>query len=270
MIGRLGCRFDWYESTHDGLDDGRVPRALALSLGASVVRGKGRNGYATCEIVQRGDDELARVYGGSSRQGEVHIVTTSESCDEVVPLIRQLYPHHRVSRADAAVDFEADFEQLDARAVAFAREKGISYRLMTNSDGGATRYLGAASSEVAARVYKKTEQLRAMHPDRADAVPDGIVRAELVARPGKREVKERLSTMAADDLWGLGQWSQVFAADLLGIDAERVSTHFRRPSEWSRALHFLGKQYAPSIARRVEAVGAEEARREVLAALGLA
>lgn len=269
MIGALGCRFDWYELTADGLDDGRVAPALALSLGARVVAGKGRNGYAVCHVVERDDRALASVYGHSARAGEVHITTTGESCDEVVPLLRRLYPEHRVSRADAAVDFEADFSLLDDRAVAFAQARGLSFRLVQDSDGGSTRYLGAPTSETRVRVYKKTEQLRALHPDIASTVPDGVVRAELVARPGKRDVKELLSTMEPDDLWGLGKWTQQFAIEMLGIDAPRVATHFRRPSDWSRALHFLERQYGPMMSRRVEAVGLDAARREVLAALGL-
>lgn len=269
MSSPLGCRFDWYELTADGLDDGRVPRALALSLSGSITAGKGRNGYAVCEVVERDGAVLAQVYGHSARAGEVHVTITSEACDEVVPVVRRLYPEHRVSRADSSVDFDADFEELDSRAVAFARDAGIAHRVIRDSDGGATRYLGAASSEIRARVYKKTEQLRALHPERASTIPDGIVRVEGQFRPGKRAVKERASTMSADEMWGLGQWSQRFASELLNVEAPRVATHFWRPSDWQRTLHFLGEQYGPSVARRVEAVGMETAVSELLEALGL-
>lgn len=269
-IQPLGCRFDWYELTADGLDDGRVPRALALATGGRITPGKGRNGYAVCEVVERDDRVLCEVYGHSAREGEVHVKTSGEACDEMVPLLRRLYPDHRVSRADAAVDFETDFATLDRRAVAFARAHGISHRLITDSEGGATRYLGAASSETRVRVYKKTEQLRQLHPEIASTIPDGIVRIEEQARPGKRSVKERVSTMTADELWGIGQWTKLFGLELLAIDAPRVPTHFRRPSEWARALHFLGEQYGPMMQRRADAVGREQAAAEVLAALGLA
>lgn len=266
---QLSARFDWYEMTFDGHDDGREASRLALGLGARVTPGRGRNGYAQCSNIERGDDTLARVYGHSARAGEVHIVTTSESCDEVVPLLREWWPDHRVSRADSSIDVAADFAELDRAAVAFAESRGISFRLFSDSEGGSTRYVGSRQSEVFVRVYKKTEQLRAMHPERAHEVPDGVVRFELVARPGKREAKAAASTMTADDLWGLGQWSKEFAAVFLGIDAPRVSTHFRRPSDWARALHFLGQQYGPMTARRVEVEGLEAVRQQVLEALGL-
>ena len=268
MIG-LGARFDWYEMTVDAHDDGRESLRLALRLGASTSVGRGRNGSASCVNLERGGDTLAKVYGRSARAGEGHIVTTADSCDEVVPLLREFWPEHRVSRADSAVDFAADFDQLDRAAVAFAESRGISYRLITNSEGGATRYLGSMASEVAVRVYKKSEQLRALHPERADEVPDGVVRFELVARPGKREAKTAAASATPDELWGFSQWSQLFALDFLAIDAPRVSTHFRRPSDWARAIHYLGQQYGPMVARRVESVGVDETRRQVLEALGL-
>jgi len=200
VTGTFAARFDWYELTADGLDDGRVAPALALSLGGSVSRGKGRNGYAVCEVVEREDRVLAQVYGRSARAGEVHVVTTSEACDEVVPLLRRLYPEHRVSRADSSVDFASDFDSLDARALDLARERAVAHRLITDSAGGATRYLGAPSSELRVRVYRKSEELRAKHPERAHEIPDGIVRVELQARPGKRAIKERAAELTADEL----------------------------------------------------------------------
>lgn len=269
MTGTSSARFDWYELTVDGVDDGRVATAIALALGARISRGKGRNGYASCEVVERDEVVLAQVYGRSSRAGEVHVVTSSESCDEVVPLVRRLYPVHRVSRADSAVDFAADFAVLDARAMDLAASRSVSHRLIVDSDGGATRYLGAPSSELRVRVYRKTEQLRALHPERAHEIPDGIVRVELQARPGKRAVKEQAATLDAGEFWGLGRWTKELAGGLLDFDAPRVPTHFRRPTDWARAVHFLGVQYRPMVEARAALVGVDQARAEVLAALGL-
>lgn len=269
MSEALGARFDWYELTMDAGDDERVAPAIALATGGRVTRAKGRNGYAAAWEVSRGDEVLAVVYGRSARLGEVHVSITGVSCDEVVPIVRRLWPEHRVSRADGSVDLVADFETVDAHALAFAKGRRVKHRLVTDSEGGATRYLGATTSEVSVRVYKKTEQLRALHPERADEIPAGLVRYEVQVRPGKREVKEAVSRMTADDLWGLSAWGRDFAREALSIEAERTATHFRRPSSWSRSLHYLAEQYAPSVARRAEEVGMAAARAEVLEALGL-
>ena len=263
----VGSRFDWYEATWDGWDD--AAGSLALVLGGQLRKERGRNGYAECQSVVRGDDELVRVYGRSARIGELHAVITGESCDEVVPLFRRLWPEHRVSRADSSVDLLADFDELDGRAVTFARQRGLTYRLVTDSDGGATRYLGAPSSEARVRVYKKTEQLRALHPERASEVPEGVVRVELQARPGKREVKAAVADLSADGLWGLSQWGQAFALDMLDVEAERTYTHFRRPSSWSRALHFLGLQYGPMIRERAAELGRDAVLAELVEVFAL-
>lgn len=262
------ARFDWYQATFDGLEEDQVVGALVLALGGSVTLGRGKFGYSRSATVEVNDRVIARVYSGSSRVGEVHVVVTGEACDDVVPLLRRLWPEHRVSRVDVALDFAADFEQLDARALAFAEDRGLSYRLVTNSDGGATRYLGAPSSEVRVRVYKKSEELRAKHPDQAHEVPDGIVRAEIQVRPSSR-IKGRVATMEPSEVWGLGSWAPAFADTFLDLAVTAVPTHFRQSSDWSRALHWLGHQYAPAIARRAAQVGQEQARAEVLEALGL-
>lgn len=270
------ARFDWYEVTFEvaattGVEfvEGQVASKLAQLLGARAVRTKGRNGYANAYSIVRGDDELVRVDGRSARVGEVHLTTSGESCDELVPIIRAHWPEHRVSRADVSTDFAADFALLDAIAVQFAADRNVAYRLITDSAGGATRYLGSKSSEATVRVYKKTEQLRALHPDRAATIPDGIVRIEMQMRPGKRATKERASTMTPDDFWGFARWTQQFAAELLFVEADRVSTHHRRPSEWSRLLNTFSRQYAPAMQRRAAEVGRAQAVAELLEALGL-
>lgn len=264
----LGSRFDWYSATFDDMDDVLVPQYLAASLGATAVAAKGRLGYASCVTLERDDETLARVFMHSARAGEVHIAVSGDACDRVVPVVRRLWPHHRVARADSAFDFLADFEEIDAAALGFAQERGLAYRLVTDSDGGATRYLGSPSSEVTVRVYKKSEQLRKLHPERAALVDDGIVRCELQARPGTK-VKGLVATMSADDLWGLGKWTRDFAATFLHFDAQRVATHFARPSDYARALHWLGVQYGPLTRARARETGTEDVVADVLKALGL-
>lgn len=265
----LTSRFDWYELTADGLDDGRCAPALALATGARVTAGRARNGYSHAENVTRGEDVLAVVYGGSARAGEVHIAITGLACDELVPLVRRLWPRHRVSRADVALDFLADFDELDGRLVAFADGRGLKHEVIRNSEGGATRYLGARSSETRTRCYRKSEQLIALHPERADEIPRGVVRLELQARPGKRAIREAVALLEPDEVWGIGEWSQLLAQEVLALNPPRTVTHFRRPSDWSRSLHFLGLQYGPLVQARALDVGLAQAQAEVLAALGI-
>lgn len=260
-------RFDWYQATLEGLEDHEMRTALVMALGGTVTRGSGKFGYAVCDTHERDGKVLARVfYGAASRPGEVHVSVTGDACDEVVPLLRRKWPEHRVSRVDVAVDFAAEFEQLDARALQFAKDRGLSYRLVTDSDGGATRYIGAVSSEFMVRVYKKSEQMRKKHPEQAAEVPDGIVRAEKQVRPNTR-MKGQVAQMTPDEVWGIGKWPSEFAAAFLDLETEVVPTHFRVPSDWSKGSYWMGRQYSPMIAARVAEVGREQAEREVLALL---
>lgn len=262
-----GTRFDWYQATFDRLDDGRVPAGLALALGGSVVRGKARNGYAAAWDVLVGGDVLASVYGHSAREGEVHVQASGSGCDPVVPVLRRLWPTHRLSRVDSSLDFRADFSQLDLVAVDFAAQRSLRHRLVTDSEGGATRYIGAPSSEVRVRIYKKSEQLRQAFPEQADTVPDGVVRAEVQVRPGKRDVKAAAARLAPDDVWGMAQWTSDLAGSLLGFQPARLTTHYRRVSDHARILAVLGLQYGPAFGRRVDEVGRAIAVEEFVAAL---
>lgn len=265
----LGSRFDWYSATFQDVDEFSMVEALALALRGHASLGKGRLGYARCQTIERDGLALARVYTGAARAGEMHVASSGDACDQVVPLLRQVAPNHRVSRADAAIDFAADFATLDDLAVAFAEARRLSYRLVTDSDGGATRYLGATSSDYMVRVYKKSEQLRKSAPERAHTVQDGIVRAEVQVRPPSG-FKASVAAMSADAIWGMAKWGQAFAREFLDIEALRVKTHFSKSSDYARALHWLGVQYGPMVRARCLDAGSESVRRDVLAALGLA
>lgn len=258
----LGSRWDWYEATLDFPDD-RVLSGLLVALRATTKRLKGRNGYAWGMGLEVGGKTLATVHGGAARPGECHITVTSESCDRVVPLIRRLWLH-RVSRADAAVDFVTDFGSVDSLALAFAKDNGIAHRLVTDSEGGATRYLGSSKSEVQVRVYRKTEQLRALYGPAAADVPDGLVRCEVQVRPGKRPAKDRLAGVSPDDAWGFAKWSAAFAGQVLGIQAERTVTHFDRPSSWARSSYYLAQQYGQLVRDHAHQVGREAALAELV------
>jgi hypothetical protein len=270
VAGAAGAaREDWYQATIDGADHDQVARSIALGHRAELVPARALYGYGAALSVEAGDRVLATVFGRSSRDGEVHVQTSGDACDLVVPTIRRLWPAHRVSRVDSAIDFLGNFPELDARAVAFAEDRGLRYRLVTDSQGGATRYLGSPSSEVSVRVYKKSEQLLQLHPDQADEIPAGVVRAECQVRPGKRATKELAARSSAEDVWGFAEWSAHFAASILDLEPVREPTHFRRSSDWTRALHYLGRQYGPAAERRAEQIGRASAAAEVLRALGL-
>lgn len=253
-LDSLETRFDYYQCT---IREARnVAEHLGVIFGAEKRPAAGRWGYARGSELVSDETVSATVYTGSARADETHVVISGASCDRVVPVIRNLWPRHAVSRADSALDCFADFDRLDADVLRFARDHGIKYRLVTDSDGGATRYLGAPSSTAMLRVYKKSEQLRSkLTAPAAARVPDGVVRFELQVRPGKAAQKAATATMTADDLWGFTKWGKQFAESFLALDVERAEIAPVTPSTWSKALYWLQQQYGAQIRARAADVG---------------
>jgi len=258
------ARFDWYEMTFDGEDDGRELMLLSAALGVRPIAARGRNGYAAAQAFDRAGVRLCVVYGSSARAGELHIEVQGGACDELVPVLRRLWPEHRVSRLDVAVDMFASFDTLDAACLAAVESSGVRHSLIVNSEGGATRYLGSPKSEVRVRVYKKSEQLIALRPHLAHEVVAGIVRAEVQVRPSKREVKARAATLSPAACWGFAQWSKTIAAAVLGFDAERTVTSVNASSDWRRIRHYMQRQYGPAVAKRALEVGTVAMAAELL------
>lgn len=260
-------RFDWYSCTLDTMEPDRIVGGLAVVLGAEVRQVRGALGYGVAWELHQGEDLLVKVFGRGSRLGEVHIQVIGDACDRAVPVLRSLWPEHRVARADVAIDLEAVFNDLDAVVLDFAKERGLKFRLVEDSDGGATRYLGSRKSEYSMRLYKKSEQLRAKGC--AD-VPDGIVRLEVEVKPGKRTVKEALAALRPADVFGFSRWGTDLVEAVLGLSVVRTRTHFRKPTNWAAFLaNFVAVQVGPGVRGRVAEVGKEQAVSELLEALGV-
>lgn len=264
-----GLRFDWYAATFEESRGGDfVATALAVAVGGQLSRVRGRYGYALGLAVEVGGVELALVLFGAAQGAEVHVEIPGAGCDSLVDVLRRRWPLHGVSRVDVAVDFQGDFEALDAVVLAAVGHR-VSHQLITNSEGGATRYLGAPSSDCRVRVYKKTEQLRATY-GYALGVPDGIIRIEAQIRPGSRD-KARFATLTPAQAMAYRALSRHVAAVVVPDAVTRWDgeTVHKRPSSWQQTLEGLARQYGPSLARRAEVVGAEAAGRELLEAMGL-
>lgn len=268
-FGAGGVRFDWYAATLEEFRGGDfVATVLAAAAGGSLSRVRGRYGYALALAVERDGHELALVLYGAAAGADVHVEIPGAGCDALVAVLRERWPVHGVSRVDVAMDFEGDFEELDA-AVLGAVGHRVSHQLITGSDGGATRYLGAPSSDCRVRVYRKTEQLRALYGPSVD-VPEGILRVEAQIRPGVR-AKGRFASLTPAEAMSYRALSRDVAAVALpgAVTRWQGETVHKRPTSWERVLEAVSRQYGPSVARRAEVVGAEAAGQELLAALAL-
>ena len=302
-----GPRFDWYAATIDEGDSEKIARHLGHSLGIEVQPCKPVKPWGRAHALVVDGEVVARVFGyGIARDsdrstprlsvpnveaaspspiaavsshsdapdvgaGLCQVVVTSTHCDRLVPVVRRLWPAHRVARADAAYDFALQFAELDRKALTFALDQGITWRLVTDSAGGATRYLGATSSEVMLRVYDKRAEVLSRTPELVDGVPDLWTRVEVQVRPGKSDQKWRLGVATPEEAFGFSRWSALFAAMHLDLEPITEATHVRRPDDVTRHFWYLGSQYAPALRRfEKEGVDRQELARRALEALGLA
>lgn len=99
-------RFDWYQATIPAHPVDLVQSILStLAPGGDVVEGRGKHNYHqsfTIRDVQ--GDRVAMVLAGGPN-GDPNAVASGASTDAFVPLVRERWPDHRVTRFDAAEDF---------------------------------------------------------------------------------------------------------------------------------------------------------------------
>lgn len=264
-------RFDWYGATLSDTPGGDfVASVLASACGGKARRARGRNGYPRAFSIEVSDTEYALVLFGGSTGPEVHVAIPGAGCDVLVPALRAHWPEHRVARVDVSLDLVGvDFDGLDQRLLALVGTT-VKHQLITDSEGGATRYLGSRKSDYLMRVYKKTEQLRKVYGKAARSVPEGVVRVEAEVKPGSadKSLFADLSPFQVICYRRLGRtvFGEVLGSGLPLWDGDAVH---RKPSSWERLLSVLGSQYGPSVRDRAVEVGGAEVLRELGERFGL-
>lgn len=263
-------RFDWYAATLAETPGGDfVASVLAARCGGNARRVRGRFGYVRGYAIEVGGTEFALVLFGGATGAEVHVEIPGAGCDVLVPVVRQRWPEHRVSRVDVSLDLVVPFAELDARVLELVGSS-VKHELITNSEGGATRYLGSRKSDYRLRVYRKTEQLRQVYGEAAGNVPDGIVRVEAVIRPGTPD-KAAFAALRPRQAAAYRRLGRVVFGDVLGAELpmwEGDAVH-RKPSDWERILTVLQMQYGRAIRERAAEVGDAVALQELGDRFGL-
>ncbi|MET5019836.1 replication initiation factor [Burkholderia pseudomallei] len=223
-----------------------------------MKRGKGRHTFGERLWIedQWGKEDVTVQWGG--RQGHrVMLEVKGERTPGAVDLLRQATPH-RVTRADACVDFERPgaWESL-LMAVQDVKQRHDLYGEprgdWTKPELGRTMYLGSAKSAVRARLYEKGKQPEYRHLGRFD-----LVRLEVQVRPAK-EAKDQYSTLSAREVWGASKWTRDLAA--MAID-EQIAPHpassvTRRPALEER-LSWIARQAGPTLLELLQDCGSRE------------
>lgn len=250
--------WDWYSAT--------LPAGPGEVLGVLAEHGdarprRGLHSYTEgMEFMRGGEAVCSAFWGGVNGDQAVHVQVSGGGTGRVVRDLRSTWPEHRVARADACADWchATAWRQLSRAALAVRKEFGLASRL--NGDWiarqeGRTIYLGAPSSYVRACLYEKGKQLGA-HPDWS--------RLEMRVRPAG-EGKSNLASVEPGQLFSVTPWARALS-DRVGVpelEAFRIRDP-KQPSDDTRALDFMLRQYGGVLRRTQERLGSWAAVGELL------
>jgi hypothetical protein len=247
-------RFDWYQPTVPETPQVIVDELLArLAPGGEVREGAGRHNYRQSFTIQSRDGDPVAVVLCGGPNGDPNLTASGAACDAFVPVVRELWPEHRVSRADVAEDFagEGVYDRLEGACRAVYRELGVKGRAIVPDDprDGRTYYGGAPSSDVRVRLYDKTAEARRHLPEARHAeVPDHWARLECQVRP-RNQAKDMACRMRPEQFWGCARWTAQLAAMAMRLDVDRIAMNPARESDHDRAYRFLLQQYGRTFLR---------------------
>lgn len=281
----ISPRFDWYSATITEQPHA-VIEGLRQAMNIDAVRDcRARLGYRQGFEFWRDGNRIATMFCGGDN-GMPHAFATGADAPEFAEVVRRLWPVHRVSRMDSALDFvgEGSWDRITALAMEFADEYGVKCSVAGDwlrGEGGRTLYLGSRKSQFFLRIYEKGKQLRgelieategadgsSRRAGDAEAAPSSAgtnadsglaeidptwVRVECEVKP-VREMREAAAMIPPRGAWGMSAWGGDFARELLGIDVERVRVSMYRPRDDERAIRAVITQYW----RAIEALAASE------------
>jgi Replication initiation factor len=243
-------RFDWYQASVEE-DPEILINKLANALGATPHQVKGINGYYAGTSLRDAalNTTVVTIYWG----GEIpNVKVTGESCVRVVPVFRELFPRHRVTRVDSAADFEAPgaYENIRAAMIAIATEKTTWEEQESTVNGVRARtfYLGSRQSDVRLRLYEKGKK---EHQEGNTDEPGEWVRLEMQFRPSKAG-KVRAASAASDEIWGFSPRTRKLASLVMEMDVQPINIHIKPVSDDLKALRALRRQWSPLLKRTFE------------------
>lgn len=253
-------RFDWYQATVRD-EERTVLDVLSAGLDGVIKPAKPMYGYHRGYVVEAGGSKVARVFAGGPN-GWPNIAASGDDTDAFVPLVRAAWPDtHRVTRMDAAEDFDGPgtWDRLYAENIALADERNIRVSQIGDwhrLEHGRTLKLGSPKSAVTSRLYEKGKELRQKALDGgADISPD-LVRLEVQVRPEKGS-RYTAAHGSPEDAWGYADWAQALVRQVLALDVPRVHIRERRESDLDRAVYWMGRQYGAVFEALIEREGTE-------------
>lgn len=256
--------FDYYQASVDASPEYVIPALHEMFPHSSVDSEKATNGYERACVIHRGDNKILRVQWGGNTGSMTQIRGTGENAPECAAAIRELWPVHRLQRADVCEDYseEGVFEVMTGRGLYLAER----YALKVDQRGdwargdvmgkGRTLYLGSRQSLAFLRVYEKGKE-KAVRSG-GECVDPHHVRAEAEIKPQNKGQAYRLAKLEPRDYWRCSPWLNEYSTILFQDYMERIRLHtVKKVSDDEMAFRFMLKQYGGVMARLAMANGSE-------------
>lgn len=203
-------QFDWYQAT--------IPASPESIQGAFIEAFEGS--FEACQPINGYERGVAHsvlrfaIYWGG-RNPHPNIKATSHHAQRIAPWVREVFPQHKVSRADIAFDFSfpGAFDELTARIEPISKKARTSSRFvgdLAENDpdypeekrGGRTWYFGSTQSDQMVIVYEKGFEMRSKGLPNVDP---HLVRVEVRVRPQKQR-KQVAATLSPFAMVGFSKW----------------------------------------------------------------
>lgn len=263
-------RFDWYGATVPARPEA-ILEALRVGLGERVAGEEQRSpagNYGTGNLLLDGSGQrlCAVLYGGQNGWAGPHVQASGEHSPEVVAIVREHWPQHRVSRADVAVDFDGDgcFEKLLSVAEGVARENRLKwstygdFRDDRDPLAGRTFYVGSRQSAALVRGYEKGKQMLPSVRVGEEAPSLDWCRLEVEVKPPTREAKAAAAGWPVDRFWGCSPWTCKLLHRVAGVDVQRVTMTAHKETDARRAIRHMAMQYRQAMEAFIAEEGGEE------------
>lgn len=239
-------RFDGYSCTfHARKRDDILP--LIGGEAVSVQASTARLGFQSAFTARDKDDRLlALIYTDHTKhEGLCRIEAKGVTCVPIVDRIRDAYPVHKVTRADACIDLEGEglFDAIFGTMLEIKTQSGMYGEARGDwhdPDAGRTYMLGSKESASRVRFYEKGKQPIMAHHGRPQ-----WVRLEVEVHPPKKADGLRAATMAPVEFFGAARFSQQLYERVLVEHVDRVKwANLEAEPNFERALRHCLKQYA--------------------------
>jgi len=246
-------RWDWYQATP--LDD--VPPMVVLDSIASEIEGadriqsnrRGQNGYAKSALLLDADEHVLAIMNYEGNNGaRPNLRGTGPSAPAFAYALRERYPRHNVTRADACSDLlGADFRAISDQARVMARRArthGLSY-VPDDPKRGPTYQIGSKTSVTQMRIYRKDLEMIRKGADAAE-FPEPIVRIEQQVNPKGDALRLAFARCDPEDVFGASRVGRAVSEEILMNNPIAINMTRRPPSDYDIRCRWLAVQ-----ARRV-------------------